>query len=302
MIDNSSFVKQVEGKKIRSQKWYTRFLRGMSFIFPCKFNDNGKEKRDYTYLTISKKRGLDMVAASLYSLYKNSKYLPSKVVIVSDGSWEPVYGVRYFAKRGLSVECIKWDVCADYYKGNIPDLQIWASKHIWGKKMAAILYVSEKYNTLFSDPDVLWYGTPLRDDEWDNTPVKVSIDCCHSYDKKYITSSSSFELNETEEPVNCGVVYICGGSSLLSKQAHECISYEALHCGDFAEQTVFAIMDQQYNNRWSASEVISSIDDVVNPFFSKPILFDNTVARHYLWRLKWIYWTEYWKMRFKKSQ
>lgn len=302
MIDNSSFVEQVKNKKNKSQKWYTRFLRGINYIFPCKITDKGKEKRDYAYLTISRKRGLDMVAASLYSLYKNSKYIPSKVIIVSDGSWEPEYGVKYFAKRGLKVECIKWDVCADYYKDKIPDLQIWASKHIWGKKMASILYVSENHNTLFSDPDVLWYGTPLRAEEWETSNFKISIDCCHSYDPHFIKYTGSEYLYDTPDPINCGVVYIHGGLKMLNDKAVECIRYQAEHCGNFAEQTVFAIMDRQYDNRWSREEVISAIDDVVHPFFSKTIIYPNTVARHYLWRLKWIYWTEYFRMRLSSKK
>lgn len=241
-----------------------------------------------------------MVAASLYSLYKNSANIPQKIVIISDGSWTPDYGINYFKKRNLAVECKSWSECADFYKERLPELSTWAYKHIWGKKMAAILYESESSNVLFSDPDVLWYSSPLRDDEWDNTPLKVCIDCCHSYDQEYINTSHFHELNETDEPVNCGIVYISGGHKLLNEHAKHCVAYQAEHCGNFAEQTVFAIMDLQFKNRWNEREVICSIDDIINPFFSEPILYESTIARHYLWRLKWIYWTEYFKMRLKK--
>lgn len=241
-----------------------------------------------------------MVAASLYSLYKNSDLVPNRVIIVSDGSWAPEYGVEYMKKRGLKVECISWETSANYYKSSIPELTLWAEKHIWGKKMAAILYVSETDPTLFSDPDILWYATPLSANEWDSTTFKISIDCCHSYDANFIQASSSNYLYDTDEPINCGAVYIQGGLKLLNEKALECIRYQSEHCGPFAEQTVFAIMDIQYNNRWSREEVISSIDDVIQPLFSKTILYPNTIARHYLWRLKWIYWTEYFKMRLKR--
>jgi len=298
MIDNSDFVSSVSGKKEKLQKFYVRTCRVINMLFPCKIKNKGKIIGNYTYVTICSKRGLDMVAASLYSLYRNSELIPARVVIISDGKWQPEYGVRYFRKRGLTVECLMWEQCADYYRESLPELNIWAQKHIWGKKMSAILYVSETERTLFSDPDVLWYGTPMKADEWGSCCLKVSIDNAHSYDSVFIKNTASEYLYDTDNPVNCGVVYINGGLKLMNEKAIDCIRYQAEHCGDFAEQTVFAILDRQYDNRWSREEVISAIDDMVQPLFSKTIMYPNTVARHYLWRLKWIYWTEYFKMRF----
>lgn len=298
MIDNSDFVQSVSAKRAKRQKFFVRACRVLNILFPCRVRDKGKLCGDYVYVTITKKRALDMVVASLYSLYKHSEVLPKRIVIVSDGSWLPDYGVNYCRKRGLQVECITWQQCADFYRESLPELMTWAEKHIWGKKMASILYVAEKESVLFSDPDVLWYGTPLRADEWNNIDFKISIDCCHSYDAEFIRNTDSQYLYDTADPINCGVVYIRGGLKMLNDKARDCICYQAEHCGRFAEQTVFAIMDQQYNNRWSREEIVSSIDDVVQPFFSKTILYPNTIARHCLWRLKWIYWTEFFKMRF----
>lgn len=297
MIDNSAFIESTKGKRNKSQFYFVRACRLLNILLPCKISAPAKKREQYTYVTISKKNGLDMVAASLFSLYRNSSVVPSRVVIVSDGSWEPEYGVRYFERRGLSVECLTWQHCAEFYRPIIPELTVWAEKHIWGKKMASILYLSETDRVLFSDPDVLWYGDPLTAEEWSTTKFKVSVDCCHSYDKAFIKDTGSEYLYDTEHPINCGVVYIHGGLKLLDDKSLACIRYQGEHCGEFAEQTVFAIMDMQYNNRWSTEEVISAIDDVVQPLFSKTIMYSNTVARHYLWRLKWIYWTEYFKMR-----
>ena len=298
MIDNSDFVASVKGKREKVQKFFVRACRVLNMLLPCRLVASEQKCAGYTYVTICSKRGLDMVAASLYSLFKNSSLHPSKIVVVSDGKWEPGYGVRYFRKRGLEVECLLWEQCADYYKDKLPELTVWASKHIWGKKMAAILYLSETDKVLFSDPDVLWYGSPLTIDELNDLLYKVSIDCCHSYDAQYIKATNSEYLYESAEPVNCGVFYIHGGLQFLNEKALDCIRYESKHCGNFAEQTVFAIIDDEYNSRWSCEEVISSIYDIAQPLFSKTIMYSNTVARHYLWRLKWIYWTEYFKMRF----
>lgn len=300
MIDNSDFIRFVSGKRAWRQRNYVRACRVLTRVFPCRVPVNGKRVGEYTYLTICKKVALDMVEASLFSLYRNSEVVPSRVVIVSDGSWEPEYGVHYFRKRGLEVECLTWNQCADFYRSNVPELTMWAEKQIWGKKMAAILYLSETDKVLFSDPDVLWYGSPLKDEEWGTINFKISVDCCHSYDPHFIKATGSNYLYDTQDPINCGVVFIHGGLKMLNDKALECIRYQSEHCGNFAEQTVFAIMDTDYNSRWSREEVISSIDDVVQPLFSKTIMYPNTVARHCLWRLKWIYWTEYFKMRLFK--
>lgn len=296
MIDNSDFIKEVGARKARIQKFYTRACRVLNMLFPCSFRGVQKEKGGFTFLTICSKRGLDMVAASLFSLYKNSDILPNKILIVSDGSWEPSVGTKYFSRRGIKVECKMWSECADRFQTSHPDLYKWANRQIWGKKMTAILYASEEAPTLFSDPDVLWYKTPLASNEWD-LPFKISLDCCHSYDQEYIKASGKHFLNDTKEPINCGIVYIRNGISLINEHALDCIAYESEHCGNFAEQTVFALVDEDIKSHWGTKEIISSIDDVLAPFFSRPILHKDTIARHYLWRLKWIYWTEYFKMR-----
>ncbi len=298
MIDNSEFIRSVGSQKKKIQRLYTIACRILNMLFPCSFKAFHKEVKNYTYLTICSKRGLDMAAASLFSLYKNSKYVPNRVLIISDGTWEPSYGVTFFANRGLAVECLSWADCAEKYKTTLPQLYNWAVKQIWGKKMAAILYASDLSHTLFADPDVLWYRTPLEDNEWE-LPFKISLDSCHSYDQEYIRTSGKTFLNDTISPVNCGVIYIKNGLALLNEHALDCIKYESIHCGDFAEQTVFALMDIDIRSHWSLKEIVSAIDDVLSPFFSQTIHYKETKARHFLWRLKWIYWTEYFKMRWR---
>jgi hypothetical protein len=232
-----------------------------------------------------------MVRASLYTLYKNADLLPESIVIVSDGSWDPCVGVDYFKKYTLPIECVKWETSASYYQEKCPSLTAWANKHIWGKKMTAILYYSESKKVLFSDPDVLWFGNPFSEMELSDTCFKVSVDNSHNYDNACIKELGLTSLYDTPEPSNCGVVFIHGGLSLLDADALECIDYEANHAGPFAEQTVFALMDRKFDNRWEMKEISSEISDVKHFFSLKPIISNKTmIARHYLWMLKWIYW------------
>lgn len=127
---------------------------------------------------------------------------------------------------------------------------------------------------------------------------KLSIDNSHNYDKNFIKVEGCEFLYDTQEQINCGAVYIHGGLSLLSKKALKCIDYESTHCGSFAEQTVFALMDIDYKSRWPMEQITSEISDLLYPFFSKTISYKGMIARHYLWRLKWIYWKDLTKQRF----
>lgn len=302
MISQEKFIKEVSGKKEKVQFRVVQILRLLNQCFPVSLSYDKSKEQDYTYLTICRKSDFDMVSASLYSLFRNSSRIPNKIVIVSDGTWNPTYGVEYFAKRGVTIECVNWDICASYYKNSCPALTKWAQNHIWGKKMAAILYYSENQKVLFSDPDILWYNTPLTYEELNSLKFKVSIDNSHNYDDEFIKKMNFEELYKTSEPINCGAVYIHGGLKLLSSEALDCIKYEGEHFGKFAEQTVFAIMDLQYNSRWSMHEITSEISDLLNPCYSRTIKYDGMIARHYLWRLKWIYWKDYLTMRLKKNK
>lgn len=300
MISQDKFIKQVMGKKEVSQHRFVKCLRLFNSIFPVKIKSNPEKLKDFIYLTICRKSDFDMVIASLYTLYKYSSILPCNVVVVSDGTWQTKKGVAYFKKRGIEVKCVQWEECASFYKDSCPSLKKWAEGHIWGKKMAAILYFSEKNKVLFSDPDILWYNTPLSEDELTSCKLKLSIDNSHNYDDEFVKSHGFERLYNTEEPINCGAVFIHGGLSLLSAEALECVEYEGMHCGKFAEQTVFAVMDLTYNCRWSMKQITSEISDLLNSFTSHTIHYDCMIARHYLWRLKWIYWKDYFKARIGK--
>lgn len=300
MITQESFIKASMGKKVKSQRRFSKVLRICNRLLPVKVNIDNTRIGEYLFLTICRASDFDMVLASIDSLTRNSALLPYRFVVVSDGSWVLPLGEKYFKRHGLNVECVDWSECADFYKNSCPSLTKWAQGHIWGKKIAAILFFSETDKVLFSDPDILWYNTPLTLDELKNCKLKLSIDNSHNYDDEFIMNCGFEHLYDTEEPINCGAVFIQGGLNLLSKDALKCIEYEATHCGKFAEQTVFAIMDIDYNCRWKMEEITSEICDLLQPFSGKTIEYKNMIARHYLWRLKWIYWKDYFKVRFHK--
>ena len=298
MISQESFIKASMGKKEKSQRRFSKLLRICNRLLPVKVKIDKSRISEYLFLTICRASDFDMVLASIDTLTRNSTLLPNRFVVVSDGSWPLLVGEKYFKRHGINVKCVDWSECADFYKNLCPSLTKWAQGHIWGKKMAAILFFSENHKVLFSDPDILWYNTPLTEEELLNCKLKLSIDNSHNYDDEFIKACGFEKLYDTIEPINCGAVYIHGGLSLLGKDALQCIEYEANHYGKFAEQTVFAIMDLSYSKRWTMNEITSEIHDLLNNFSSKTIHYDNMIARHYLWRLKWIYWKDYLLDRF----
>ena len=290
MISLENFYKEVQGKKERRQRILVRLLRFLYRYIVLKSYPKGNVC-DFAFITICRKSDFDMVRASIWTFLKNSRLHPSEIVIVSDGSWNTDDASKYFSKFNINVKAVSWETCAKYYEHSLPSLYSWACQHIWGKKMASILYLSESRPVLFSDPDILWYNTPFSENELNSMIFKTSIDNCHSYDQDAIKDLHYEYLNE-DAPINCGAVFLHGGLSTLTDEAKKCIDYEANKPGRFAEQTVFGIMNQKYQNLWSMQEVTSEVSDLLNPIWKPTIKYKRMIARHYLWRLKWIYWKD----------
>lgn len=288
---------------------YTRFVRCCVIFYRCIWRFGVRyclsfrkvPAAKYAYMTICRKKDLDMVLASVYSLYLHGSEVPKKIILVSDGSWNPEEGVAWFNRYRLPIECLPWQTCAQYYEDSCPALSQWAAKHIWGKKMAAIAYCSEFQPVLFCDPDVLWFRAPVFTSGAHQCPFKISVDNSISYDRDALHAMAAERLSERREPVNCGVVYMSGGLALLGETARRLVEYEAEHCGPFAEQTVFAAMDEQYDCRWSRDEVRSDIEAALTPLRGTTEITHVLMARHYLWLLKPLYWRDLFRMFFRKG-
>lgn len=302
MISQNNFIAKVQNRKNRLQKIYVYILRFLCNCFALDFKlaAINKTRLKYTYITICNLSSLDMVKASLYSFFKNSEKLPERIVIVSDGSWSSKQGCDYFKKYNLDVECIQWDECSDYFRESCISLTDWANKQIWGKKMASILYFSEKGPVLFADPDILWYSTPIDESDIENTDFKISMDNSHNYDFKCLDALKINYLTDYA-PINCGVVFMNFGIDKLTEIERDIILYESNYPGSFAEQTLFAQIASRKLNLWEMTEISSEIKDVVYPIYKKTIKYPDMIARHYLWRLKWIYWKDYLRILMKPN-
>jgi hypothetical protein len=267
-----------------------------------KFNKaySGKSTGDYFYLTICNRESIFMVKVSLHSFLKHTDKLPTKVIIISDGSWDAKDGERLFADFSLPFIFESWETNANYHnKHNRPELFNWANKQIWGKKLAAILQYAESSLVLFSDPDVLWYKNIVSPEYYNkSTFLKVSIDNSHNYDDELITNMKAGHLYDLP-PVNCGVLLIKGDMFQLSRQIIPAIKKEAENPGKFSEQTIIAMMVNEFGELWTEEEVTATIDDILSPVLKRSQYSSKLIARHYLWRLKWLYWRDF--LFYKKS-
>ena len=103
MITQKDFIKSVSSKKTTRQQRFVKLLRLLNHFFPIKIPQYQNRIGDYIYLTICRADDFDMVMASVYTLLKNSLVCPNKIVLVSDGSWEPIVGQKYFKNHKLDI-------------------------------------------------------------------------------------------------------------------------------------------------------------------------------------------------------
>ena len=171
---------------------------------------------------------------------------------------------------------------------------MFGQKNIFGgKKMSAILMHAEDSLVLFSDPDVLWYKSPIHSKFLENDLIlKISKDNSHNYDTELINKLDLHYLYNLP-PINCGVILAKGNlyrdSSEIIKKS---IKHESLNPGKFAEQTIFALMIKEIGQIWENEEITANIDDVLSPIFKRSSYTKELIARHYVWKLSWMFWRD----------
>lgn len=295
MISQKTFLEKVEKNAALRDKYHRRIIFYLTKI--KRFRHNLYKKKvegDFIFLTICNLKAFPMVRASIYSFLKNSDLIPKKVVIISDGSWSVDVGINHFSDFKIQFEFETWESCAEYFRNkNEEYLYKWAEQQIWGKKMAAILKYAETTMVLFSDPDVLWYGNPVKREYLKNDfYLKLSLDNSHNYDKELIQKMDA-EYLYSLPPINCGIVLIKGDMFIKSNILSRSIEIESEKPGDFSEQTIFALMENEFGSVFSENEVSATISDILSPVWKKSRYNNQLKARHYVWNLKWILWRDF---------
>lgn len=295
MISKKTFIQTLNSRALCVRRQIIKIINILAKRGPRIRINKDKETADFTYLTISNRKSFPMIEVSLRSFYKNSSLLPKQIIIVSDGSWQLDEGRSYFSRYDINFKFVPWVECAEYCKNELSSNHLfeWAQKHIWGKKMCAILKYSAEGATLFSDPDVLWYNTPFSNEfiQSDNF-LKVSLDNSHNYDN-LLVEEQSLEYLYDVPPINCGIVLSKGNLlHLSSDKINNAFQKEAKSPGNFAEQTIIALMVHEFGITWREDEISASIDDVLSPLFRVNSYPESLIARHYVWVMTWMYWKD----------
>lgn len=301
MISLKTFIEEVNGKRIDEQTAWIDVLEYIDGLLPdltFPLYQNTVNKHDkLLYATICSIKELKRAKASIISFLMNASLYPKEIFVVSDGTWNEEEGKANFGKMASIVRFISWEDLIPKIEPLIPSLTHWALKQIWGRKLLTILALSFDSPLLFADSDILWFNTPLSPNEIEGISLKLSTDNSHNYDQNYINNFKMGILNNTLNPVNCGVVFIKNCMNLITDRAMECIKYESQNPGKYSEQTFFAILNLDYSDMWTNHEIISSIDDIIADFNKSLPIQNAYIARHYVWRLKWVFWKDYIKMR-----
>lgn len=294
MISKADFLRKVMSRAICRNRYWGNLFRIFWNLKFSKTDVTAKSCKEFYFLTICNRKSFAMTRASVYSFLRKAPYVPEKIVIVSDGSWDKEEGEKYFLSffRGVDFVFDDWSQCSDYFQKKDYNLSIWAEKQIWGKKMAAILKYAEHKLVLFSDPDVLWYNTPIVETDFkEDFLLKLSVDNSHNYDTALVGYLKAEYLYD-RIPVNCGVVLVKGDLYAKSPVLKEATRFEAGQPGNFAEQTVFALLQKEFGELWPEEVITAKIDDVLQAVFKKNDYPQCLIARHYLFFLKWIYWKD----------
>jgi len=296
MISQNDFIKKVQKRAMQRQKLLSILFKITGDLFytkEIKINYQ-KPKGNFVFLTICNRKSFPMVKYSILSFLKNSNLHPREIVIISDGTWEKNDEKNFFSFLKIPILIEDWTKSAFYHRDKGREtLYQYACKQIWGKKFAAILRYSEQQLTLFSDPDVLWYGSPINETmHLENTYLKLSIDNSHNYDTELIKTMSADYLYD-KNPINCGIVLIKGDMFSFSKTIEIALNKESENPGNFSEQTIFALLSSEFGELvWTKNEINAEIDDILSPVLKKSNYSNALIARHYLWSLKWLYWRD----------
>ena len=243
-------------------------------------------------------KSMSYLNASLISVYKSWKELP-EICIVSDGT--PLDKIRKgLIKWPKKIDVISWKECAAHFKnnGNI-DLYEYAYKDLWGKKFVAINYCAQKFPTLYSDTDILWFSSPVIEPTFDKPVLKMCQDISHCYSNEMLNELHQLKINNTV-PLNAGLIYANGNFSLFNEW--KLLSNYLSTKPDFrTEQTSFAILNNYFNPNdfFKSNEVLIKIDDEFGLKYTKK-LYPDILARHYVNVKATTFWRDFVFMLFLK--
>jgi len=262
-----------------------------------------KPMGNFYYVTIAHRKDFELIRYSLVSLLAAFESLPKKVIIASDGTWEPDELTEYIQFWPGELSVIHWKEVLPYHlEHQRTELIEYAEKIIWGRKLALMLKYAELGPTLFADTDVLWFKDISSEfDSSAEVQLKISLDNSYNYNMKLLQDLGRMDLLK-KPPVNCGVVLLKGDLLAASPLMQSAVAHEAEEPGRFSEQTVLALASYEMGSFWGQDEVRNDLSDMFWPILSSYSngAYQNCFAKHYVWTLKWQFWRDVYMYHLKR--
>lgn len=270
----------------------TSIIRRSKLVYYFSIKNDKKGNIPFKLVFFCGEYGLSYLNASLISVYKHWDKIPD-IFIVSDGT--PLIKIRKgLIKWPKNIDIISWRECAEYFKNNgNNDLYEYACKDLWGKKFVAINYCAQRFPTLYSDTDILWFSSPKIEELTTKTPILMMCqDISHCYSDEMLIELHQQNLNETE-PLNAGLIYANGNFSSFDKWKSLC-NYLSVKPDNRTEQTSFAILNNYYNPKvfFKLTEILIKIDDEFNLKYTKKSS-PKILARHYVHVKATTFWRDF---------
>jgi len=244
---------------------YRRFLPGAT--------------RPQTLLLFSDENHLDLLLENLWTVAHTWKELPRLCIVGDLRAREATFReALYWWPRPWDFIPYK-QIETTFLSENRDWLVKFGRHHIFGRKLAAILYSARKAPTLYSDSDVLWLADPrfLNAIDPKEPLLLVSTDSYASYCDAMIDPSSQDLMRP---PYTCaGLLYLFQWpwpEAALKEWVNRALSVPP-HA--FAEQTIFGFLARRYGGYIPDGEIAAFFDDW---FFFLPGCYHPTwSARHY---------------------
>jgi hypothetical protein len=239
-----------------------------------------KPTRAQTLLLFSDDNHLDLLRENLWTVANTWSELPRVCVVGDLGASEQVF------REALGWWSQPWDFIPypEIEAAFVQEQRDWLVKfgrhHIFGRKLAAVLYSARISPTLYCDSDVLWLSAPRFLDTVDlkGPFFFASTDSHASYCHAMLDTGCQDLMHP---PYACaGLVYLyqwAWPEDVLEEWVVRALSIPP---HGFAEQTIIAFLARRYGGYISGSEIAAFFDDWfrVFPASCRP----SWSARHYI--------------------
>jgi len=233
---------------------------------------------------------MDMTRLSVLSITSSWSALP-KLIISTDGtiSADEINKNLSFWPGELVVEY--WDNIAAYYtKKGKTELVEYGNTHIFGKKLAIILYYAATTPVLWIDSDILFFKDflPYIPERTNGFACGGSEDFTAAYHEPVLKgfNNNLYKLYK----FNAGLLYVSGDSIYEDFNLQQII--KAIHPDyDFCtEQSIFAhIASKSLGILWS-KEIVKNFNEDSQELKAMPI--NNATARHYTSNIRHLFWRD----------